>query len=31
MKEFALITIAIGAAIGAFFVLRKKTSDDCIP
>jgi hypothetical protein len=31
MKEFILIGIAILAAIGAFFVLSKKTGEDCIP
>ncbi len=31
MKEVILIGIAILAAIGSFFLLRKKTGEDCIP
>ena len=31
MKELILIGIAILAAIGAFFILSKKTVEDCIP
>ena len=31
MKEFILIGIAILAAITAFFILSKKTGEDCIP
>jgi hypothetical protein len=31
MKEFVFIGIAILAAIGAFFLLSKKTGENCIP
>ena len=31
MKELVVLGIAIAAAIGAFFVLYKKSGDDCIP
>ncbi len=31
MKEIVLIGIAVLAAIGAFFILHKKTGEECIP
>jgi len=31
MKEFILIGIAVLAAIGAFFLLFRKSGEDCIP